>query len=746
MSSFGREKGPHSRAPENKTRVNFSLSALAMLVLVNPALVQAADSNSAAPAVNAAVTPAKTSSAPSTTQQDMVVGATVDDSADEQQDYSVKTTTAGTKMLLTPRDVPQSLSVVTKQRMQDQNLQSVGDVLNNTTGISTEVIDSERASYFSRGFMISSYTYDDIPSSVSDTWNFGDAAEDTAIYDRIEVVRGATGLMTGAGNPAASVNMVRKQADSREFTGNASASYGSWNKQRYVADVSGPLNEAGTVRGRVVAGYQDQDGQLDRYHKTKKFLYGVVDADLTENTTLSLGYDYQQTNTSDPTWGGLPTWYSNGVKTHYTRNTSTSTDWTHYDINSRKVFANIRHDFDNGWSFRVNGTHAEETFNDALLYIEGFPDATTGEGTTGFGSKDRGTRKLESVDAYASGPFNLFGRQHELITGVSYSRQRNTTYSADGPIDSDQMGSFGSNWDGNVAEPEWGDWYQNLDDTVRQKAGYIAARFSLADPLSLILGSRYTQWSTIGSSGDVHKNNLTPYAGLVYDINDSLSAYASYTSIFQPQTYRDRNGTYLSPVTGKNYETGLKSDWMNGRLTATFAIFRIEQENVGQADGSNFVNDSSEQAYYAAQGTVSKGAEFEINGAVTDNLQLTFGATRYVARDDTGARLNSNMPQTQLKLFSRYQLPMLSELTIGGGVNWQNKTFQDATGPDGETTRVYQSSYPLVDLFARYQLTKQLAVQANVNNVFDRTYYSWLSDYAVYGDERNYSVNLSYAF
>nr|WP_322874505.1 TonB-dependent receptor [Erwinia billingiae] len=225
-----------------------------------------------------------------------------------------------------------------------------------------------------------------------------------------------------------------------------------------------------------------------------------------------------------------------------------------------------------------------------------------------------------------------------------------------------------------------------------------------------------------------------------------MSAYASYTSIFQPQTYRDRNGTYLSPVTGKNYETGLKSDWMNGRLTATFAIFRIEQENVGQADGSNFVNDSSEQAYYAAQGTVSKGAEFEINGAVTDNLQLTFGATRYVARDDTGARLNSNMPQTQLKLFSRYQLPMLSDLTIGGGVNWQNKNFQDATGPDGETTRVYQSSYPLVDLFARYQLTKQLAVQANVNNVFDRTYYSWLSDYAVYGDERNYSVNLSYAF
>ncbi len=97
--------------------------------------------------------------------------------------------------------------------MQDQNLETVGDVLANTTGISANIFDSERSSYFSRGFYINNYTFDDIPTSVSDEWNFGDAGDDTAIYDRIEVVRGATGLMTGAGNPAASVNMVRKRAE-----------------------------------------------------------------------------------------------------------------------------------------------------------------------------------------------------------------------------------------------------------------------------------------------------------------------------------------------------------------------------------------------------------------------------------------------------------------------------------------------------------------------------------------------------
>lgn len=677
--------------------------------------------------------------------QTMIVESDTPANSQSAHDYAVKSTNAGTKMKLAPRDLPQSFSVITEQRMKDQDLQNVGDVLTNTTGISAQVIDSERSSYFSRGFEISNYTYDDIPTSVSDVWNYGDAASDTAIYDRIEVVRGATGLMTGAGSPAASVNMVRKHADSKVATGNLSASYGSWNNQRYVADVSAPLNESGSVRARAIAGYQDQDGWLDRYHKTKKFLYGVMDADVTDNTRFSLGYDYQESNTGNPTWGGLPTWYSNGTRTHYDRSLNTAADWTRYSLNSRKVFADITHNFDNGWLVKVNGTHAEQTFNDKLLYVMGYPDEGTGEGTSGFGSKDRGERHLDSVDAFASGPFELLGRQHQLVAGVSYSRQHNATYSADGPIDSDQMGPFNNGWTGNVIDPQWGDWYQNADDIVRQKSAYTAARLSLADPLSLILGARYTQWSTYGSSGDMSKNNVTPYGGLVYDIDDTWSAYASYTSIFQPQTKRDASGQYLSPITGKNYETGLKSDWFNGSLTATVALFRIEQDNVGQEVEGEFVNGSSEQAYRPAKGAVSKGAEFELNGAVTENLQMTFGATRYVATDKDG-RYSSNMPQTTFKLFTRYQVPALSSLTLGGGLTWQNKTFQDVVGPDGETQRVYQGSFPLASLFAHYQVSKQVAVQANVNNLFDRSYYSWLGDSAVYGEPRNVSVSVGYTF
>lgn len=725
--------------PMNKL---FTLSLLALSIhsLVALPEAQAADT---------------TGSATNASPQDVVVyGATTDNTDDQtKQDYQVKTTRAGTKLLLTPRDIPQSLSVITQQRMQDQQLQTLNDVLNNTTGVTSEQDDSERAYYYSRGFKINNFTFDGIPTAMGDTWNYGDTASDTSIYDRIEVVRGSTGLMTGAGSPAASVNMVRKHADSKTATGSLQASYGSWNKQRYVADLSTPLNQSGSLRGRVIAGYQNQDSWLDRYTKNTKFLYTAIDADLSERTTLSLAFDYQDADTSNPTWGGNPVFYSNGTLTHYRRGLNSAADWTYYHTTVRKLYADLEHHFDNGWIAHLNGTHAENTFSDKLLYVGylSMPDRDTGEGADGFGSKDRGKRELTSVDGYASGPFEILGRQHQLMLGVNYSRQHNATDSSNGTtsedgseITSSDIGIFDNHWNGNIAQPTWGDWYQNANDIIRQKSAYTAARFSLADPLALIVGARYTQYRNNGSSGNMEKNNLMPYAGVVYDLNDTWSAYASYTSIFQPQTYRDSTGHYLSPITGKSYETGLKSAWDDGRLTATFAIFRIEQNNVGQEQDGVYVNNSSEQAYVATKGARSKGAEFELNGAITDNLQMTFGATRYVATDSTG-RFNSNQPQTVFKLFSRYQLPTLPELTVGGGITWQNRVFWDVAAPDGSTQRVYQSSYPLASLFTRYQINKQVAVQANINNLFDRTYYTYRNS-DVYGEPRNVSVSLSYQF
>lgn len=680
-------------------------------------------------------------------QQTLVVNANSDASnSDTPQptDYSAPVTTSGTKLTLTPREVPQSVSIITQQRMEDQQLQSVGEVLSNTTGVTQYAIDSDRSTFYSRGFHINNYLYDDIPTSVDKVWNFGDAGADTAIYDRIEVVRGATGLMTGAGNPSASVNMVRKHADSREFQGSVSGSYGTWDKQRYVMDLSAPLSQSGDVRGRVIAGYQDNDSWLDRYHYQKKFLYGVMDADLTDATTVSLGYEFQESNTEDPTWGGLPTWYSDGSRTHYDRSFNAAPDWSYTDTESRKVFATLTQRFDNGWQFRVNGTHAETTFDSKLMYGFNFPDKETGAGVAGSGGWNKGKRKVDAVDSYASGPFELFGRSHELVAGVSYSKQHNRYYNTWANIDAADMGNY-NDWNGSVAEVDWPAFTDYQNDTIRQKSAYSAVRFSLADPLHLLLGARYTDWRASGTTQTSKQDEVTPYAGLIYDINDTYSVYASYTSIFQPQSETDANGNYLDPIKGNNYETGLKADWFNGRLTSSLALFRIEQDNVAVTDGT-YRPGTNQLIYRGADGAVSRGVDFEINGAVTDNLQMTFGATRYIAEERDGTAVMPQLPRTSLKLFTRYQLPMLPDLAVGGGVNWQNHTWsEDAAGPQNQNY-VDQGSYALVNLFARYQVTKQFSLQANVNNLFDKTYYSYLSSYAVYGAPRSVSVMANYKF
>ncbi|ELY5883508.1 ferric-rhodotorulic acid/ferric-coprogen receptor FhuE [Cronobacter sakazakii] len=691
----------------------------------------------------------------------IVVDAAADSGTpDESQDYSVKTTTSGTKMLLVPRDIPQSVSVISQQRMQDQQLTTIEDVLENTTGVTAARIDTSRTNFFARGFYISNFAYEDMPTFLDNRWNFGDTAGDTAIYDKIEIVRGAAGLMSGTGNPSAYVNMVRKHADSQTFKGNVSATYGSWDKQRYVMDVQSPLVESGKVRGRVVAGYQDNDGFVERNHYRKKFIYGVVDADITESTLLSLGYDYQKSEEDSPTWGGFPSLYSDGSRTHFRRGFNTAADWAYSDLDSTKIFANLTQRFNNGWEAKVNAMHAETNFDNRMMYIDGFPDKTTGRYNAAlwqgaWGGWNVGERKQDSVDAFVRGGYELAGRQHEMMFGGSYSRQRNN-YDNSYPVnDNSGLMDVGNihDYDGStVANPTWSSFALYQRDVIRQKSIYAATRLSLADPLHLILGARYTEWNAKYNlerkPDEIRRSkadDVTPYAGLIYDIDDTWSAYASYTSIFQPSGQRDVNSEFLDPTTGKAYEAGLKADWFNTRLTASLAVFRIEQDNVALNTGVIIPGSGGQTAYKSVDGTVSKGVELELNGALTDNWQLTFGASRYVAEAGDGVAVNPDQPRTTMKLFTRYQLPTLPALTVGGGARWQTKTWQDIAGPNGDT-RISQNGYTVVDLFTRYQATKNLAVQANLNNVFDKTYYDYLGTYGVYGAPRNFSVTASYSF
>ncbi|HDS1830960.1 TPA: ferric-rhodotorulic acid/ferric-coprogen receptor FhuE [Stenotrophomonas maltophilia] len=667
--------------------------------------------------------------------------------------YSVRRTSAGTRFDLAPREIPQSISIISHQRIEDQNLDDIIDVLANTTGVTSTQSDSERTEFYARGFYIDAYQFDGLPTQMVQNWSYGDSGLDLALYDRVEVVRGATGLLSGAGNPSASVNLIRKHADSAELNGSVSVNVGSWGRTRTTVDVGSALNASGTVRGRVIGSYLDTDGQMDRYNQRKTLGYAVIDADLTPDTQLSVGYDYQQKRANGATWGGFPMLYSDGSRTGYDESFNASPNWTYWDTTSKRAFATLQHAFSNGWKFKVGATHDETKADDKLFY-PAYNDWTTGasnfDRTNGTGiSPSAGfyntERKVTGVDGYIDGPFQLFGREHQFMAGLSYNKRDYANYG------DYQVGGAGKTWDpftsylhwtGNISEPNWNPLALASQGTITQKAGYAAARLSLADPLKLIIGARYTDWKSEGENDDREHKVTTPYAGLVYDINDTYSAYASYTEIFQPQTARDRNDRYLDPVDGKSYEVGVKGAWFDNRLNASLAVFRIEQDNVAQVTSEPIIGRPGEFASIAARGTVSRGFEFEVNGELAPGWNATFGASRYVAKDINDADINTNLPQTALKLFTSYTPQSLQELTVGGGANWQNRIYY-AVPAYG---RIEQSGYALVSAFVRYRISPEFSVQANLNNLLDKKYLSQINGYGAYGDGRNGSLTFTWSF
>ncbi|WP_245480540.1 TonB-dependent receptor [Neorhizobium sp. NCHU2750] len=669
--------------------------------------------------------------------------------------YTTSQMSSATGLPLSIKETPQSVSVVTRQQIDDQNSTSLTDVLRNTTGVAESAYDTERSSFNYRGFSVDSYQYDGVPTTFSSPYAAGESALDSIIYDRIEVVRGATGLMNGAGNPSASVNLVRKRATSKELTGEVSASAGSWDNYRSTFDVSSALNDSGTVRGRLVGAGEYGESFLDHYSKKSGILYGTVEADLTEDTTLRVGADYQRNRPKGSTWGGaLPTgWFKTGEEIDWPESYNGSPKWSSWSSDTQTQFFTLDHEFDNGWKGQVGYTHSKQTYDAKMgMSIGGLIDPTTWttSSTKVYSNWYEGYREQNSIHAKLDGEFDLFGRTHEFMVGGSSTWQENYGTVRLPLSRADYMGSL-LDWTGDYPEPVWGEKEPELDNRVRQVGLYSAARFSVTDDLKLIMGARYTNYDN--EATDIF-NVVSPYAGIVYDLTNNFSVYASYTDVFQPQEYLDRNGKYLDPIQGTSYETGIKGSFLDDRLTASLSFFYTKQDNVAEADNDNVVPGSLEQAYYGVDGTTSKGFEFEVGGEILPGWNVKTGYSLFSLKGPDGDELSTQIPRQTFNLFTtyRFQSGALEKLTVGGGVRWQSGIDYTVWGADESGAFVQrkaeQDGYAVVNLMARYDFTEQTALQLNVNNVFDEKYYSQINFYNTrnYGDPRNFTVKLTHKF
>lgn len=655
---------------------------------------------------------------------------------------------------LTLQETPQSVSVITKDRIQDQHLDTILDVVNAAVGVSSSQVDNVRNTFQSRGFEISNYQVDGVPLSWSLAGDSGETIIDTALYERIEFVRGATGLLTGAGNPSASINLVRKHATYSDLRGYASAGIGSWNNRQLTADVSNGLNTDGSVRGRLVAKYDEGDTFTDSYHNKTTVLYGALDADLSADTLLQLGLSYQKNQPKGVFWGGLASFYSDGSPTHFDRSTTTTADWTRWQTINKSAFANLIHTFSNGWQWTLNLNQMNYSADTKLLYLSGTVDTSTGA-LSAYPYRSSGTSKQGSINMQLQGDYRLLGMDNSFVTGLLYSKQdaKADAFAASGY---DLLSSDINHWSGSsYPEPDWASsGTVAQDQTTTQKGLYAATRLNLTERFKVIVGGRVSNWRRDGISygatldfGD--SGVFVPYAGALYDLNPHHRLYASYTEIFQPQNYQDRDGNFLDPLKGKASEIGVKSRFLHDRLHTSVALFDIQQDNLAQTDPGYTVPGSINQAYRAAQGTKSKGFEVEVVGQPVDGWNINAGYTQYRAKDAAGVAVNTDQPTRQFKLFSTYNFSALPQLTVGGGVNWQDRIYYNGTNPvTGASYQLKQGAYALVSLMGRYALTPQLSLQLNVNNLLDKTYYSQVSFFSqyLYGKPRNAQLTLSYRF
>ncbi|MFB4390628.1 MULTISPECIES: TonB-dependent siderophore receptor [unclassified Pseudomonas] len=680
--------------------------------------------------------------------------------------YTTGSMSAATRLNLAIKDTPQSVSVLTRQQLDDFQLDTLSEAMGRVTGVTVQRNDSERPTYYSRGYAINNFQID----GMLNTFSGLKSDSDTLIYDRIEVVRGATGLTAGAGDPSGTIAMVRKRPTA-QLAVKSGVSAGSFDTYHSYLDVGGPLAWDGRLRGRTVLAYRDSKSFMDKYASQREVAYGILEADLGDTTVLAVGYDYQNKHVQGASWGTVPYWNADGGKANLPRSTNLATSWSSWPLKDQTVFVTLDQRLAGDWLFKAAYTHRQSDSDGKVYYGgNGFPAADR-SGMTAWSSHFAGVEKMDALDFNLAGPYPLLGRSHDFMVGYGVSERRNQSPFFAGRVDAPGYSSIGDwKYMGGIAK--FSDYDTGLDSSrssTEQKAGYIATRLNPTDRLHFVLGSRYGSWKSQSKSWSYDDNlaltrssrseqtqndQWTPYAGVLYDLTEQYTVYASYTDIFNPQTVKDVSDQYLEPIVGKVYEVGLKGSLFDERANLSTAVFRSKQDNVPEIDDSVPRGPNGEQYYKSGgKGVVVEGFEAELAGEVANGWNMSLGYSyTHAARGDR-SRKDPAQPLNLVRFSSTYAVS--PKLTVGGTLDWQSNTFglgQRPVGRDAagrivtEPQRMSQRAFSVVGLMGRYAFDEHLSASVNVKNLFDEHYYNNLGFYngVYYGEPRTLMVSLDW--
>jgi outer-membrane receptor for ferric coprogen and ferric-rhodotorulic acid len=546
--------------------------------------------------------------------------------------------TIGSKYPQAMKDVPQSVSVLTSERLTQQNITNFDDAMRQLPGVSFEQTSNPfKTNFYSRGYLITTMQVDGgAPMVGGGANNSFQPVLDMSIFDHVELLRGSNGLFTGYGDPGGTINLVRKKPlDHNQLI--LEAQVGSWRDYRGMADVAGPLALDGALRGRLVLTYQNEHFFYDIAKNERKLIYGVVDWDVASNTLVELGGSYQKQN-GIPFWGGLPR-YLTGEDLNLPRSACLCFTWNRSRIETKEAFVQIEQKLGSDWSFKINGTRRWQDSGWKIGISDGgiYPDSKTGANFRGDLSEFSASQSV--VDFSGAGAVHIFGQRQEVTFGVSQNIGNGKNY-FHLPLFNTDLGPIRGG-DGNIyctdAFPNCPDgsiptqlpvnvfdagsratWFPEPADTLLQYSlpvrrsravtAYLNLRLTAFDRLHLNTGVRWSYASsrtvtqfhctaipTTGSCagrnlGDVYfrRENSTenrdfswpPTVNISFDINKDMTAYVGYNDIYISQSnYLRSDGSPMEPVTGASYEFGFKWAPNGGRINLSAAAFLSRQRD-----------------------------------------------------------------------------------------------------------------------------------------------------------------------
>lgn len=644
------------------------------------------------------------------------------------------------------KETPQTISTLDREDMANFGLTGSNEALALATGINVEQYETNRATFNSRGFEIQLTQVDGL--GMTNSYGTVVGREDTFLFERIELIRGANGLLTGVGNSSGTINYIRKRPTNQDG-GEFNLGLGSHGQKRAALDYNRVLSADGSWAGRLVMAHEDKDSYLRDLHDKRTSIYGVVDGQIGENGVLTVGVTAVDARQDSPMWGSLTLLRSDGTQADFPVGSSTSQRWTYWNTRSYNAFVEYAHRLTEGWEAKLtyNFRHGDESTR--LLYAYSptgtlKPDNT---GLVGWPYRSESDADHRVLDANLGGEFSAFGRKHSLLVGLSQSRE--TTAADIFPVLNhmlDPLPAFPYGGDA-YAEPTWGAREPSRKGEQQLTRLYAAAQISLTDSLKGILGVNAVRLQRSGASiyGNVATNTaypdtreVSPYVGLTYAFTPDVIGYVSYSDIFQNQDQTDQKGEYLAPMKGVNAEAGVKAEWLNKALLTTVAVFTAKQQGLatfgGVISGTGTALDG--QYWYEGKDVKSKGYELEATGRISRDTKLTLGYTHLNLTGPDGQGIYEWVPRDTVNFRVDGRLASLPALRLGLGGRWQSEVSKA-----GSAT---QKAYAVANAFAAYELSTAATLRLNVNNLFDKKAIGGLAYGAIYNAPRNVAVSLSY--